>query len=142
MLNNKTIAVVIPAHNEESQIGMVIETMPDFVDRIVIVNDDSTDRTAKVAEEYFKKKENKSSIEIRKNNHFSKGGIFSKADKIMWEKLQSEIKFFAAAEIVNKNPYTDRIILIKLLKKFLVQDPLILTVPKIFLKMLILSLMK
>ena len=28
MLNNKTIAVVVQASNEESQIGKVIETMP------------------------------------------------------------------------------------------------------------------
>ena len=39
MLNNKTIAVVVPAFNEEKQIGIVIETMPDFVDRIIIIND-------------------------------------------------------------------------------------------------------
>ncbi|MEA3448968.1 MAG: glycosyltransferase family 2 protein, partial [Bacteroidota bacterium] len=41
MIKNKTIAVVVPAYNEEKQIEMVIETMPDFVDRIVIVNDKS-----------------------------------------------------------------------------------------------------
>lgn len=44
MYNNKTIAVVIPAYNEENQIKMVIETMPDFVDRIVIINDCSQDK--------------------------------------------------------------------------------------------------
>jgi glycosyltransferase involved in cell wall biosynthesis len=37
MLNNYTIAVVVPAYNEENQIGHVIETMPDFVDRIVVL---------------------------------------------------------------------------------------------------------
>ena len=31
MLNNKTIAVIVPFYNEESQIGFVIETMPSFV---------------------------------------------------------------------------------------------------------------
>ena len=45
MINNKTIAVVVPAYNEESQVGMVIDTMPPFVDRIVIVNDGSIDST-------------------------------------------------------------------------------------------------
>ena len=39
MINNKTIAVVVPCFNEESQIEMVIENMPDFVDRIIVVND-------------------------------------------------------------------------------------------------------
>jgi hypothetical protein len=33
MLKNKTIAVVVPAYNEESQINMGIDTMPEFVDR-------------------------------------------------------------------------------------------------------------
>ena len=50
MLKNKTIAVVVPAYNEEKQIGMVIETMQEFVDRIVIVNDCSKDNTASVVQ--------------------------------------------------------------------------------------------
>jgi len=46
MLNSKTIAVVIPCYNEESQIGFVIETMPSLVDRIIVINDCSKDETA------------------------------------------------------------------------------------------------
>jgi hypothetical protein len=37
MLKDKSIAVVLPAYNEESQIGHVIEIMPVFVDRIMVV---------------------------------------------------------------------------------------------------------
>jgi glycosyltransferase involved in cell wall biosynthesis len=37
MLKDKTVAIVVPAYNEEQQIGQVIETMPEFVDRIVVV---------------------------------------------------------------------------------------------------------
>lgn len=48
MINNKTVAVVVPAYNEETQIASVIETMPDFVDRIVVVNDCSKDNTLQV----------------------------------------------------------------------------------------------
>ena len=48
MLYNKTIAVVIPAFNEEEQIRDVIETIPDFVDKIVVVNDCSTDSTEQI----------------------------------------------------------------------------------------------
>jgi glycosyltransferase involved in cell wall biosynthesis len=48
MLNNKTIAVIVPAYNEEKQILQVISTMPDFVDRIVVINDFSTDRTGEI----------------------------------------------------------------------------------------------
>ena len=52
MYKGKTIGVVIPAYNEASQIGRVIETMPDFVDEIVIVDDNSKDDTVSVIEEY------------------------------------------------------------------------------------------
>ena len=55
MLNNKTIAVVVPAYNEETQIGFVIETMPNFVDRIIIVNDKSTDKTSEIVKDYISK---------------------------------------------------------------------------------------
>ena len=41
MLKNKTIGVVVPAYNEESQVSGVISTMPDFVDRIIVVDDKS-----------------------------------------------------------------------------------------------------
>jgi glycosyltransferase involved in cell wall biosynthesis len=40
------ITVVVPAHNEERLIGKTITTMPDFVDRIIVVDDKSTDETA------------------------------------------------------------------------------------------------
>ena len=40
------IAVVVPCYNEETQIGIVIETMPDFIDKIVVVDDKSRDRTS------------------------------------------------------------------------------------------------
>ncbi len=48
MHEGKSICVVIPAHNEETQIRGVVETMPDFVDRIVVVDDASQDDTNKV----------------------------------------------------------------------------------------------
>ncbi len=50
MYKGKTVGVVVPCHNEESQIGTVIETMPDFVDRIFVVDDVSSDRTVAVVE--------------------------------------------------------------------------------------------
>ncbi len=48
MFEKKRICVVIPAYNEGSQIASVTAGMPDFVDRMVIVNDASTDNTAEV----------------------------------------------------------------------------------------------
>ncbi|HCC67731.1 TPA: glycosyltransferase family 2 protein, partial [Patescibacteria group bacterium] len=65
MLKKKTIAVVVPSYNEGKQIGKVIDTMPEFVDRIVIVNDKSTDDTEAVVKKYI---ENDKS-EVRDLNH-------------------------------------------------------------------------
>jgi len=53
MYKNKTIGVVVPAYNEEKLIGRVIETMPDFVDKIIVVNDCSQDQTAGKIEDYI-----------------------------------------------------------------------------------------
>ena len=48
MFENKTIGVVVPAHNEELLIEQTLSTMPAFVDRIYVVNDCSTDRTLEI----------------------------------------------------------------------------------------------
>lgn len=48
MYKDHKISVVVPSYNEETQISKVIDTMPDFVDVIVIVNDLSRDRTSEV----------------------------------------------------------------------------------------------
>jgi len=45
MYREKTIAVVVPAYNEEKLIVRVLETMPDWVDKIVVVDDASKDNT-------------------------------------------------------------------------------------------------
>ncbi len=52
MYENKTIAVVVPAYNEAELIGRVLETMPQFVDRIYVVDDGSADGTAARVEAY------------------------------------------------------------------------------------------
>ncbi len=43
MYRDHTIAVVVPAYNEVVLIACVIETMPDYVDHIVVVDDCSQD---------------------------------------------------------------------------------------------------
>ena len=52
MYKNKSICVVVPAYNEAKQIGKVIETMPDYIDRIVIIDDVSTDETVQAVKQY------------------------------------------------------------------------------------------
>ena len=51
MVKNKSICVVVPAYNEETQIGKVIDTMPAYVDRIVVVDDSSRDKTVEIVKQ-------------------------------------------------------------------------------------------
>jgi len=55
MYKKKSICVVVPAYNEETQISRVIETMPSYVDKLVIVDDASDDNTFEVAQNHQKK---------------------------------------------------------------------------------------
>lgn len=59
MYKNKTVCVVIPAYNEETQITKTITTIPDFVDHIVVVDDRSTDQTVKIVENMITAEVNK-----------------------------------------------------------------------------------
>ena len=52
MYQERTIATVVPAYNEESLISRVIETMPAIVDWIVVVDDASGDDTANVVRDF------------------------------------------------------------------------------------------
>jgi glycosyltransferase involved in cell wall biosynthesis len=49
--NHSIIKVIIPAYNEEDSIAKVIKDLPPFVDEIIVVNNNSTDATAKNAKE-------------------------------------------------------------------------------------------
>ncbi|NOZ48368.1 MAG: glycosyltransferase [Chlorobi bacterium] len=111
MLNNKTIAVVIPAYNEEKQISLVIRTMPEFVDRIVIVNDCSKDNTANEVMLFQGKTER---ILIKEEPQINETSIYSKADELVAEWNKKEIKLFTPSEVIHKE--NDRVVLINLLK--------------------------
>lgn len=43
------VSVVIPCYNEEDGIRSVIESMPPYVDEVVVVDNNSTDRTGEIA---------------------------------------------------------------------------------------------
>ena len=46
---SEEIIVIIPAFNEEASIGKVIKEIPEIVSEIIVVSNNSTDRTAEVA---------------------------------------------------------------------------------------------
>jgi glycosyltransferase involved in cell wall biosynthesis len=49
MRNNHFISVIIPAINEEANIGRVIEEIPEWVDEVLVVDNGSTDNTVAIA---------------------------------------------------------------------------------------------
>jgi glycosyltransferase involved in cell wall biosynthesis len=49
MLDGRTIAVIVPCFNEERMLPGVLATMPSIVDRVIVVDDASGDRTCEIA---------------------------------------------------------------------------------------------
>jgi glycosyltransferase involved in cell wall biosynthesis len=49
MYDGMMVGVVIPARNEAEHLAEVLSTIPDFVDKVVVVDDGSTDGTGKLA---------------------------------------------------------------------------------------------
>ncbi len=99
MLNNKTIAVVVPAYNEEQQISMVLETMPGFVDRIIVVNDCSVDNTHQVVASYLDKMGER---KIELQGKPTKATLYNQADIHLANKSREEWKLFPKHEIIQK----------------------------------------
>jgi len=49
MYKGQSITVIIPCLNEEQGVEQILRAMPDFVDEVIVVDNDSTDRTSEVA---------------------------------------------------------------------------------------------
>jgi glycosyltransferase involved in cell wall biosynthesis len=88
--------------------------MPTFVDRIVIVNDASTDGTEKRVLEYMNTDFNKTTLKIKKKEIIR---TYHNEAALMLEEMNSkEIELFTPSKIINNEPENDRIILITNLK--------------------------
>lgn len=111
MINGKKICVVVPAYNEEKQIQIVIKQMPDFVDRIVIVNDNSTDNTAEIVKEFILNDTSEKLI-ITKRDDKVVDNAYNYADLIIKEMNEKEIEMFEESSVYNENSESDRIVLI------------------------------
>lgn len=63
MYKDLKIGLLIPAYNEEENIGDVLDSIPDYIDLIIVVNDGSSDKTAEIASAHgakvFSHKKNK-----------------------------------------------------------------------------------
>jgi glycosyltransferase involved in cell wall biosynthesis len=55
MYLDKRIGVVVPAYNEENLIGQTLTSIPELVDKIIVVNDASTDNTSAIIKEMAEK---------------------------------------------------------------------------------------
>jgi len=96
MLFGKTVAVVVPTFNEETQILKVLGTMPSFVDRIVVVDDCSQDRTVAVVQEFMAGLVSVDDLP---------GGTSTSTDH--------DESAFIPVETFNQCPETDRVILLR-----------------------------
>ena len=80
MYRDLKVGIAVPAYNEEKLVGRVIETMPDFVDLIVVVDDCSSDRTSEVSESYLEAQGDRLVV-IRHKKNTGVGGAISTAYK-------------------------------------------------------------
>ena len=105
MIEGKTVAVVVPAYNEESQIAHVIDSMPDFVDRIIVINDRSKDDTRAVLETAFENAEAGHRLERpSKEIHGAIGKFdYDRADRVLNELIANQGEDHTKREIL-ENP--------------------------------------
>ena len=82
MLKNNKISVVVPCHNEETQIESVVKGIPEYIDKIILIDDKSTDRTVSIINRL--KIENKKIVSIFHSENQGVGGAI--ASGYMWSR--------------------------------------------------------
>jgi glycosyltransferase involved in cell wall biosynthesis len=111
MLNGKTIAVVIPSYNEARQIAGVISTMPDFVDKMIVVDDFSNDGMHQVVRDLIPVVGKAMCIPETVCDDSAVG--YKRARYLLYQRNIEERKFFNPQEILNTDVDNDRLILIR-----------------------------
>jgi glycosyltransferase involved in cell wall biosynthesis len=77
VLENASIAVVVPCYNEETLIDTVLHTMPDFVDRIFVVDDCSSDKTVDIVRQRIDQREDPRIVLIEHEQNQGVGGAIA-----------------------------------------------------------------
>jgi len=102
------VSVVISAFNEEAKIERCLESVKDFADEIIFIDNTSTDETVKIAKKYTDKifiRENNPMLNVNKNFGFSKvtnEWILSlDADESVTSELIDEIRHLKVEEAVS-----------------------------------------
>lgn len=52
MYSNKRVSLVIPCYNEEQGLDIVLNNKPVFIDELIVIDNDSSDRTSEIAGKY------------------------------------------------------------------------------------------
>lgn len=71
MYKDLRVAVVVPARDEAELIGIVLEGLPDWIDRVIVVDDGSTDGTATEADQWAAKRAGRVEVIV----HERPGGV-------------------------------------------------------------------
>ena len=70
MYKEKSVSVVIPAYNEEKLIAKAISNVPEFVEKIIVVNDASKDKTLEIVQQI-----KKTNIKVQLIDHEKNQGV-------------------------------------------------------------------
>jgi glycosyltransferase involved in cell wall biosynthesis len=70
MYKEKSVSVVIPAYNEEKLIAKAISNVPEFVEKIIVVNDASKDKTLEIVQQI-----KKTNIKVQLIDHEQNQGV-------------------------------------------------------------------
>ena len=115
MLNKKTIAVIIPIYNGDEFIDKLYNSIPDFVDRIIFVNNNSTDNSLKLLLKYVEENKGKG-IEIKEIKYKITRNLYNNAEIIQIQQSEIEKKYLSYTENLEINTDLDKVILLNFTK--------------------------